>query len=107
MAMHVFFSREGSCKSFGAPTDVCYSFLFKLSARYEALKDSMSEAASIPPSWITLAEVMITILRRNGLAGYNVQSTQAQLVFCCREEKLVTATMFPSLPGFIFQLVLV
>lgn len=33
-------------------------FLFKLSAKYEALKDSMSEAASIPPSWCTLAEVI-------------------------------------------------
>ena len=33
-------------------------FFLKLSGRYEALKDSMSEAASIPPSWCTLAEVM-------------------------------------------------
>ncbi|XP_028392459.1 rhophilin-2-like isoform X2 [Dendronephthya gigantea] len=39
----------------------CYNILAReaaqLSGRYEALKDSMTETASIPPSWCTLAEV--------------------------------------------------
>jgi hypothetical protein len=39
-----------------------FFFLSKLSGRYEVLKESMSETASIPPSWCTLAEVMITFL---------------------------------------------
>ncbi|CAB3980073.1 rhophilin-1 isoform X1 [Paramuricea clavata] len=39
----------------------CYNILAReaaqLSGRYEVLKESMSETASIPPSWCTLAEV--------------------------------------------------
>ena len=62
----------------------------------------MSEVASIPPSWITLAEVMTTILRRTRLNGDIIRPTLVQLVFPSREANFVSATMFPSLPGAYF-----